>query len=258
MEEDNNWIFPANELKSISDEEKIERIIGIQFINYLATDLQIPNQFAIAIATTIFHRYYLMQDSKSQSEGSVWDIAASCLLLSAKITELCIPLNNVASSCRNATQKIDPKRNGTTIKQYWKDSLVYFEAEVISTVYYDLEIETPHKCLTEYFTQFDMVTEDKKLIWALANDSLYTDLCLRYLPKTIAAGLIYTVMKEQQKPLPKILPKALVDEGGSRKHQSKVDFIEFVKESDTTLSDIRNVMCEFYVFYKQNISKIQL
>ncbi|KAJ2996222.1 Ribonucleotide-diphosphate reductase (RNR), small subunit [Globomyces sp. JEL0801] len=51
-------------------------------------------------------------------------------------------------------------------------------------------------------------------------------------------------MKEQQKPLPKILPKALVDEGGSRKHQSKVDFIEFVKESDTTLSAIQKFIME--------------
>ena len=73
---------------------------------------------------------------------------------------------------------------------------------------FTLHVENPYKFLSSFvsFLQLQSDQELVQLAWGYLNDSLRTDLCVRYKPEVIASGSIFLAARKLARPLPEAPP----------------------------------------------------
>jgi cyclin T len=203
------WYFTRSQI----DESSPSRIDGIdpaeedrlrksycRFIKHVAMGLGLP-QVTIATAIILCHRFYLRQ---SHSKNDRYTIVTSCLLLANKITEVRRKLfeDLTRLSYEVLHEKADPA-TAELIKdpqffQKRKQLLLKGEHLVLSTLNFDLDIETPYKPLVSALKKFNAErwhSQFAQVSWNFVNDGLMTTVCLQFEPLQVAGAAFFLASK---------------------------------------------------------------
>jgi hypothetical protein len=89
------------------------------------------------------------------------------------------------------------------LEKDWKISILYHEELVLSTLRFDLDTELPYDHLEELVKkELEIDSKLASYSWYIANDSFSSDICLRFNPRQIALGSIYSVCMLLEQSLP--------------------------------------------------------
>ncbi|UJR31670.1 hypothetical protein I4U23_019151 [Adineta vaga] len=184
------------------------RLIGCELIQTACLLLKLP-QTAVATGQVLFHRYYY---SSSFVRRQMEIVAMACTNLAAKIEENARRLRDVI----NVFHHIKQVRAGKTIRPLLidqvyidrKNEVIKAERRILKELGFCVYVKHPHKMITVYLKVLEKERE-KDLVqtaWNYMNDSLRTDIFLRFPPETIACACIDLAARSLQITLPKNPP----------------------------------------------------
>lgn len=163
-------------------------------------------QVAMATACVLFHRFFY---SKSFVRNKMEVVAMACVCLSCKIEEDPRRPRDVI----NVFSHIKQVRLGKPIKPVvldadyvrLKSNVLGLERRVLKELGFCVHIKHPHKLIFMYLQLLGYENEQKfmQMSWNFINDSLRTDIFVRYQPETIATACIYLSARKLNIPLPK-------------------------------------------------------
>ncbi|KAJ3274000.1 hypothetical protein HDV01_003670 [Terramyces sp. JEL0728] len=223
----NDWIF--SKIKQLPLEERQYQYRAIKFLSYLGNYFKKENA-TVAIACTIFHRYYARLGRLKPN--SVYDVAAACLFLSSKFGDHMLKLSRLVEHCVALTKSESHK-----LSNEWKESILFHEEIITATLCFDFDVEIAHTPLKKLFDEVEIAKEEKQKIWYIVNDCFYSDICVRYAPRPLAIACIYTYFKATKKDLPK----------------GKKAFWDIADEREEYIADIHSQIVDFY----QNVHELQ-
>ena len=100
-----------------------------------------------------------------------------------------------------------PERLFEVIKDVWRESVLFYEAYLCKGLGYNFNIFTPYRSLQALLTNFD----DE--IWSKSaktlDFALFSDLILTHKPADIALGVLYSVLKSENKEIFDVSDKLL-------------------------------------------------
>ncbi|EFA05631.1 cyclin-L1 [Tribolium castaneum] len=181
------------------------RIYGCELIQTAGILLKLP-QVAMATGQVLLQRFYY---SKSLVRHPVDHTAMACVCLASKIEEAPRRVRdviNVFTHIRqvNSNKTIQPVILDVNYIQL-KNLVIKAERRVLKELGFCVHIKHPHKIIVMYL-QVLGYEKNQKLMqysWNYMNDSLRTDVFVRYQPETVACACIYLTARKLQLPLPK-------------------------------------------------------
>jgi len=181
------------------------RNLGCDLIQTAGKLLRLP-QVAMATACVLFHRFFY---SKSFVKNKMEIVAMGCVCLACKIEEDPRRPRDVI----NVFSHIKQVRLGKPIKPVVLDAeyvnkkknVINAERRVLKDLGFCVHIKHPHKLIVMYLQLLgsDKNTKFVQMSWNFMNDSLRTDIFVRYQPETIACACIYLSARKLGIPLPK-------------------------------------------------------
>jgi len=124
-----------------------------------------------------------------------WDVSIGAILLASKIEyEYTSRISRyLIHECARTAKKIANPYFELNKKEkeygYWKNNMLYYEAEILRILYYDLNIDEPYSYSIKWCKKNNVSIEEESVLNYLLNESyIRTVLCLQYPSKTIAAG----------------------------------------------------------------------
>jgi len=178
---------------------------GCNMIQTAGKLLRLP-QVAMATACVLYQRFFY---SKSFVRYSFEHYAMCCVLLASKIEEAPRRARDVI----NVFNHIKQVRSGKPIKpvvidiEYsrLKGHVIKAERHVLRDLGFCVHMKHPHKLIVMYLQVLSFHTHQKfvQMSWNFMNDSLRTDVFVRYLPETIACACIYLSARKLNIALPK-------------------------------------------------------
>lgn len=203
------WIFTDEELTRTPSQldgmameaELTSRSKGVNFITQVGIMLKLP-QLTLATAAVYLHRFFMrfsMVDLPQRPGIHPYPIAATSLFLATKVEENCRKMKELVVACCRVAQKQPNLVVDEQSKEFWKwrDTILHNEDLLLEALCFDLQLEQPYRILYEFICFFG-VNENKHLrnaSWAFVNDSMYTVLCLQFVPRTIAASALYAAAR---------------------------------------------------------------
>ncbi|GFT02965.1 cyclin-L1 [Nephila pilipes] len=183
--------------------ERELRILGCELIQTSGILLRLP-QVAMATGQVLFQRFFY---SKSFVRQPMEIVAMACITLASKIEEAPRRIRDVI----NVFHHIKQVRSGKTIQPLildqnyinLKNQVIKAERRVLKELGFCVHVKHPHKIIVTLLEVLKV--KNKKLMqtaWNYMNDSLRTELFVRYHPETIACGCIHLSSKLLQIPLP--------------------------------------------------------
>ncbi|CAH1117621.1 unnamed protein product [Phaedon cochleariae] len=187
------------------DTETDLRIYGCELIQTAGILLKLP-QVAMATGQVLLQRFYY---SKSLVRHPVEHTAMACVCLASKIEEAPRRVRdviNVFSHVRqvNSNKEIQPVILDQSYIQL-KNLVIKAERRILKELGFCVHIKHPHKIIV-MFLQVLGLNNHQKLMqysWNYMNDSLRTDVFVRYQPETVACACIYLTARKLKLPLPK-------------------------------------------------------
>ncbi|KAM7310145.1 cyclin-L1 [Ixodes scapularis] len=207
-----NCILPPEKLVSTpstvdgldNETETDLRILGCELIQTSGILLRLP-QVAMATGQVLFHRFYF---SKSFVRHSMETVAMACITLASKIEEAPRRIRDVI----NVFHHIKQVRGGKTMQPLildqnyinLKNQVIKAERRVLKELGFCVHVKHPHKIIVTLLQVLDCEKNTKLMqsSWNYMNDSLRTDIFVRYSPETIACSCIYLSARLLQIPLP--------------------------------------------------------
>ncbi|XP_077510852.1 cyclin-L1-like [Amblyomma americanum] len=207
-----NCILPPERLLSTpsivdgldSNSETDLRILGCELIQTSGKLLRLP-QVAMATGQVLFHRFYF---SKSFVRHSMEIVAMACITLASKIEEAPRRGRDVI----NVFHHIKQMKSGKTIQPLildqnyinLKNQVIKAERRVLKELGFCVHVKHPHKIIVTLLQVLECEKNTKLMqsSWNYMNDSLRTDIFVRYSPETIACACIYLSARLLQIPLP--------------------------------------------------------
>ncbi|TDH74086.1 hypothetical protein CCR75_009566 [Bremia lactucae] len=200
---------PSNEDGVNPDIEVLHRFFGCELIQEAGVLLRLP-QVVMATAQTLLQRFYYR---KSLRQFDAFRVAFSCLFLAAKVEENPTRIKDVIGvfyamfrrrkwqRSTVAQQLID--LDGTTFNQ-WRMWLIMVERQILIDLGFSIYsvTEHPHKYVLYYAKVLDGSSALAQQAWGYINDSLRTDLCVRYKAEVIACAAIFLASRFQGIALP--------------------------------------------------------
>ncbi|CAF0747773.1 unnamed protein product [Didymodactylos carnosus] len=181
------------------------RLLGCELIQTAGLLLKLP-QTAVATGQVLFHRYFY---SSSFIKRPMEIIAMACTNLAAKIEENARRVRDVI----NVFNHIKQVRAGKTIRPLLIDQnyidkkleVIKSERRILKELGFCVYVKHPHKMITMYLKVLEKERERKfvQTAWNYMNDSLRTDIFLRFTPESIACACIDLAARNLQIPLPK-------------------------------------------------------
>ena len=163
-------------------------------------------QVAMATACVLFQRFFY---SKSFVKNKMEHVAMASVCLACKIEEDPRRPRDVI----NVFSHIKQVRLGKPIKPVILDSeyvslkrqVINMERRVLKDLGFCVHIKHPHKLIVMYLQLLGSDKNNKfvQMSWNFMNDSLRTDIFVRYQPETIACACIYLSARKLGIPLPK-------------------------------------------------------
>ncbi|KYN42496.1 Cyclin-L1 [Trachymyrmex septentrionalis] len=180
------------------------RILGCELIQTAGILLKLP-QVAMATGQVIFQRFYY---SKSLVRHNMETTAMGCICLASKIEEAPRRIRDVINvfnhikqvSSQKAIQPVILDQNYVALK----NQVIKSERRVLKELGFCVHVKHPHKIIVMYL-QVLGYEKNRTLMqqsWNYMNDSLRSDVFLRYQPETVACACIYLAARQLQLPLP--------------------------------------------------------
>ncbi|XP_059146076.1 cyclin-L1-like [Physella acuta] len=184
------------------------RILGCELIQTAGILLKLP-QVAMATAQVVFQRFYY---SKSFIKHNMEVVAMASIMLASKIEE-CPRRNRDVINVFHHIKQVRNKRNihPLVLDQHYinlKNQVIKAERRVLKELGFAVHVKHPHKIIVMYLEVLGS-TGNKKLVqcaWNFMNDSLRSDVFMRFHPESIACACIYLAARQCQIPLPNSPP----------------------------------------------------
>merc|ERR1711899_267213 len=208
-----NSVLPREKLVSspsindglAEDTELQIRSLGCELIQLAGKLLRLP-QVAMATGCVLFQRFYY---AKSLVRIPFDIVAMACVCLACKIEEAPRRIRDII----NVFNHIKQVRSGKPIVPMvldvkyiaLKDEIIKAERRVLKELGFCVHVKHPHKIIVMYlkWLELDSHRELLQMSWNFMNDSLRTDVFVRYPPETIAVACIYLSARKLKEPLPK-------------------------------------------------------
>ncbi|KAI5712691.1 cyclin-L1 isoform X2 [Diaphorina citri] len=181
------------------------RIIGCELIQTAGILLKLP-QVAMATGQVLFQRFYY---SKSFVRHPMETTAMGCVCLASKIEEAPRRIRDVINVFHHIRQVMNQKSITpmllTTQYMTLKTQVIKAERRVLKELGFCVHVKHPHKIIVTYLQVLGCEKNQKlmQLAWNYMNDSLRTDVFVRYDPETIASACIYLTARKLRIPLPR-------------------------------------------------------
>uniref|UniRef100_A0A3B3U8S0 Cyclin L1a n=1 Tax=Poecilia latipinna TaxID=48699 RepID=A0A3B3U8S0_9TELE len=180
------------------------RILGCELIQAAGILLRLP-QVAMATGQVLFHRFFY---SKSFVKHSFEIVAMACINLASKIEEAPRRIRDVINVFHHLRQLRGKKTPSPLIldQNYinTKNQVIKAERRVLKELGFCVHVKHPHKIVVMYL-QFLECEKNQTLVqtaWNYMNDSLRTNVFVRFQPETIACACMYLAARALQIPLP--------------------------------------------------------
>ncbi|XP_047247414.1 cyclin-L1a [Girardinichthys multiradiatus] len=180
------------------------RILGCELIQSAGILLRLP-QVAMATGQVLFHRFFY---SKSFVKHSFEIVAMACINLASKIEEAPRRIRDVINVFHHLRQLRGKKTPSPLIldQNYinTKNQVIKAERRILKELGFCVHVKHPHKIVVMYL-QFLECEKNQTLVqtaWNYMNDSLRTNVFVRFQPETIACACMYLAARALQIPLP--------------------------------------------------------
>ncbi|XP_071386776.1 cyclin-L1a isoform X2 [Centroberyx affinis] len=180
------------------------RILGCELIQSAGILLRLP-QVAMATGQVLFHRFFY---SKSFVKHSFEIVAMACVNLASKIEEAPRRIRDVINVFHHLRQ-IRGKRSASSLildQNYinTKNQVIKAERRVLKELGFCVHVKHPHKIIVMYLQVLEC-EKNQTLVqtaWNYMNDSLRTNVFVRFQAETIACACIYLAARALQMALP--------------------------------------------------------
>ncbi|KAF4146417.1 Cyclin N-terminal domain-containing protein [Phytophthora infestans] len=229
---------PSLEDGVTSTTERLHRSFGCELIQEAGVLLRLP-QVVTATAQTLLQRFYYR---KSLRQFDAFRVAVSCLFLAAKVEEKPKRIKDVigvfyAMFRRRKWQRSTVSQqlvdlDGATFSQ-WRMWLIMVERQVLIDLGFSIYsvTEHPHKYVLYNVKVLDGSSALAQQAWGYINDSLRTDLCVRYKAQVIACAAIFLASRFQGVALPENPPwYSLFDVDKTQLYAASVVIMELYKQ----------------------------
>ncbi|XP_074654059.1 cyclin-L1-like isoform X2 [Tubulanus polymorphus] len=207
-----NVLIPAEKLQptpSMNDglDTEIEidlRILGCELIQTAGILLKLP-QVAMATGQVIFQRFYY---SKSFVKHNMEVVAMACINLASKIEESPRRMRDVMNVFHHIKQVRSQKKIHPLIldSNYinLKNQVIKAERRLLKELGFCVHVKHPHKIIVMFLQVLECEQNQGlvQLAWNYMNDSLRSNVFVRYPPETIACACIHLAARQIQMPLP--------------------------------------------------------
>ncbi|XP_070761691.1 cyclin-L1a isoform X1 [Enoplosus armatus] len=180
------------------------RILGCELIQSAGILLRLP-QVAMATGQVLFHRFFY---SKSFVKHSFEIVAMACINLASKIEEAPRRIRDVINVFHHLRQIRGKKTPSSLIldQNYinTKNQVIKAERRVLKELGFCVHVKHPHKIIVMYLQVLDC-EKNQTLVqtaWNYMNDSLRTNVFVRFQAETIACACIFLAARALQIPLP--------------------------------------------------------
>ncbi|CAB3363521.1 Hypothetical predicted protein [Cloeon dipterum] len=198
-----------SEVDGLDKEVEIDlRIIGCELIQTAGMLLKLP-QVAMATAQVLFQRFYY---SKSFVRHPMEIFAMGCLCLASKIEEAPRRVRDVINVFSHIKQVDSGKPIAPVVLDQiystLKIQVIKAERRVLKELGFCVHVKHPHKIIVIYLQMlgFEKNEEFMQCSWNYMNDSLRTNVFVRYDPETIACACVYLSAKKLKIPMLKEPP----------------------------------------------------
>lgn len=189
--------------------EHAHRFFGCELIQEAGVLLRLP-QVVMATAQSTLQRFYYR---KSLRDFDTFRVAAACLFLAAKVEEQPKRMRDVLSVFyalykRRKWHRTRPEHQlldlDSATYSDWRDWLALVERQVLIDLGFSLYnvMEHPHKYILYYVKVVDGSDALAQRAWGYVNDSLRTDLCVRYRSEVVACAAIFLASRVLRVKLP--------------------------------------------------------
>ncbi|XP_076472731.1 cyclin-L1-like [Babylonia areolata] len=193
------------------EDEYALRFVGCNLIQTAGLLLKLP-QTAMATGQVVFHRFYY---SKSLVKHNYEILAMACMYVAAKIEESPCRTPNRTRRLRdvlNVFHHMKQVRTKRPIRPLVLDSnyillkneVIKAERHLLIELGFCVHVEHPHKLIVSYLQILEL-SDNRNIIqyaWNLMNDSLRTDVFVRYSPGAIACACIFLAARRLRVPMP--------------------------------------------------------
>ncbi|XP_066296797.1 cyclin-L1-like isoform X1 [Branchiostoma lanceolatum] len=180
------------------------RILGCEYIQTAGVLLRLP-QTAMATGQVLFQRFFY---SKSLVKHNMEIVAMACVYLASKIEEAPRRIRDTINVFHHIRQRRNNRPAQPLIldQNYinTKNQVIKAERRVLKELGFCVHVKHPHKLIVMYLQVLDC-EKNRKLVqtaWNFMNDSLRTDVFVRFSPETIACACIFLAARQLKVPLP--------------------------------------------------------
>ncbi|XP_067092727.1 cyclin-L1-like isoform X3 [Osmerus mordax] len=196
---------PSAEHGLSPDTEEQLRIRGCEMIQAAGILLRLP-QVAMATGQILFQRFYYC---KSFVRHCAEMVAMACVHLASKIEEEPRRVRDVLNVFHHLKHSKSGKRTRVPMPLdagyiSMKAQVIKAERRVLKELGFCVHVKHPHKIIVMYLQVLEC-EKDTKLVqtaWNYMNDSLRTDVFLRFSAETVACACIYLSARSLQIPMP--------------------------------------------------------
>ncbi|KAM9688053.1 cyclin-L2 isoform 1-T1 [Trichechus inunguis] len=180
------------------------RVVGCELIQAAGILLRLP-QVAMATGQVLFQRFFY---TKSFVKHSMEHVSMACVHLASKIEEAPRRIRdviNVFHRLRHLREKKKPVP--LLLDQDYvnlKNQIIKAERRVLKELGFCVHVKHPHKIIVMYLQVLEC-ERNQHLVqtsWNYMNDSLRTDVFVRFQPESIACACIYLAARTLEIPLP--------------------------------------------------------
>uniref|UniRef100_A0A1L8DX27 Putative cdk9 kinase-activating protein cyclin t n=1 Tax=Nyssomyia neivai TaxID=330878 RepID=A0A1L8DX27_9DIPT len=218
------------------------RILGCELIQTAGILLKLP-QVAMATGQVLFQRFFY---SKSFVRHNMETTAMSCVCLASKIEEAPRRIRDVINVFHHIKQVRAQKTITPMIIDInyitLKTQVIKAERRVLKELGFCVHVKHPHKLIVMYLQVLGLEKNQKvmQMAWNFMNDSLRTDVFVRYQPETIACACIYLTARK----LSIVLP-------------SQPSWYAVFSVTENHIVDVCYRICQIYRRPKANVEKLE-
>ncbi|KAM3920873.1 cyclin-L2 isoform 1-T1 [Leptodactylus fuscus] len=187
-----------------TDTETDLRCVGCELIQSAGILLRLP-QVAMATGQVLFQRFFY---SKSFVKHSMEHVSMACIHLASKIEEAPRRIRDVINVFHRLRQLRERQKPSPLVldQDYvnMKNQIIKAERRVLKELGFCVHVKHPHKIIVMYLQVLEC-ERNKHLVqtsWNYMNDSLRTDVFVRFHPETIACACIHLAARTLEICLP--------------------------------------------------------
>ena len=183
------------------------KVYGCELVQEAAVLLR-AEQAVACTGQVLLHRFYA---KRSMTKFDVERVAATMVFLACKLEECPRRLREVINvfhrmSCRRRGAPLEPLHHLGQEYEDTKQDLIRTERHALREFGFCIHVEHPHKFVLNYLRMFELGKDVMQRAWNYANDSLRTNLCVRFRADAVAAACVHLAARTENVGLPEDPP----------------------------------------------------